>query len=180
MRKAGCVGINFGADSGDTRMLKLLKRDFSPDDIINTARFCRDSGIAVMFDLLLGAPGETRQSINSTIEVMKRAGPDRVGVSMGVRIYPGTELDAWVKNGKLSQGLYGGSNQSEPLFFLEPKVAPFITDLISRLTAGDKRFLFFNPDNPDQNYNYNANDLLVNEIKKGARGAYWDILRKIG
>jgi radical SAM superfamily enzyme YgiQ (UPF0313 family) len=180
MRKAGCVGINFGADSGDTRMLKLLKRDFSPDDIINTARFCRESGIAVMFDLLLGAPGETRQSINSTIEVMKRAGPDRVGVSMGVRIYPGTELDAWVKNGKLSQGLYGGSNQSEPLFFLEPKVAPFITDLISRLTAGDKRFLFFNPDNPDQNYNYNANDLLVNEIKKGARGAYWDILRKIG
>ncbi len=180
MRKAGCVGINFGVDSGDPRMLKLLKRDFTPDDIANAAHFCREFGIAVMFDLLLGAPEETRQSIVSTMELMKQSAPDRVGVSMGVRVYPGTELDAWVKNGKITQGLYGGAHFLEPIFYLEPAVAPFISDLISRLTADDPRFLFFNPDNPDQNYNYNANDVLVDAIQKGARGAYWDILRKSG
>jgi hypothetical protein len=161
-------------------MLKLLKRDFSPHDILNTARFCREFGIAVMFDLLLGAPGETRESITSTIELMKQTNPNRVGVSMGVRIYPGTEMDAWVKTGVLSQGLHGGSNPMDPLFFLEPTVASFVFELLSNLTAGDPRFLFFNPDNPDQNYNYNANDLLVEAIRKGARGAYWDILRKTG
>ncbi len=180
IHEAGCVGINFGVDSGDPRMLKLLKRDFSPHDILNTARFCREFGIAVMFDLLLGAPGETRESITSTIELMKQTNPNRVGVSMGVRIYPGTEMDAWVKTGVLSQGLHGGSNPMDPLFFLEPTVASFVFELLSNLTAGDPRFLFFNPDNPDQNYNYNANDLLVEAIRKGARGAYWDILRKTG
>jgi hypothetical protein len=99
---------------------------------------------------------------------------------MGVRIYPETELDTWVKSGRLTQGFYGSATALEPLFFLEPQVAPFISDLISRLTKDDLRFLFFNPDNPDQNYNYNANDLLVDAIKKGHRGAYWDILRKTG
>jgi radical SAM superfamily enzyme YgiQ (UPF0313 family) len=221
MGKAGCAGINFGVDSGDAAMLKQLKRDFSPDDIVNTARFCRESNIAVMFDLLLGAPGETRQSIISTIELMKRANPDRVGVSMGVRIYPGTELDEWVSTGRLTQGLYGGKNtldtkmQSkayqgdkeeatqaynwyveesddaanegrrmnaawyDPIFFLEPDVAPFISELISQLTDNDSRFLFFNPENPDKNYNYNANDILVDAIRNGFRGAYWDILRRL-
>jgi tryptophan 2-C-methyltransferase len=180
MQDAGCIGINFGVDSGDSRMLKLLKRDFSPHDILNTAHFCRESGIAVMFDLLLGAPSETKESITSTIELMKQANPDRVGVSMGVRIYPGTEMDTWVKGGMLSKGLTGGSSPMDPLFFLEPAVAPFISDLVGHLTASDPRFLFFNPDNPDQNYNYNANNVLVDAIKKGFRGAYWDILRRIG
>jgi radical SAM superfamily enzyme YgiQ (UPF0313 family) len=180
MRKAGCVGINFGVDSGDARMLKLLKRDFTPDDIVFTARACRESGIAVMFDLLLGAPGETRGSVAATIDLMKQADADRIGVSMGVRVYPATELDEWVKTGKLTRGFYGGATELDPLFFLEPEVAPFITDLISKKTEGDPRFLFFNPDNPNQNYNYNANDVLVGAIRKGARGAYWDILRRLG
>lgn len=179
MRDAGCAGINFGVDSGDPFMLKRLRRDFSPEDIVNTARFCKESGIAVMFDLLLGAPGETRESIISTIDLMKQANPDRVGVSVGVRVYPRTELDDMVKKGLLKNGFYGGSPPLDPLFYLAPEVSPFISGLLSQLTENDPRFLFFNPDNPDQNYNYNANDVLVAAIRKGCRGAYWDILRRL-
>jgi len=54
MKAAGCAGINFGVDNGDAAMLDILQRDFSPDDIENTARYCRQSGITTMFDLLLG------------------------------------------------------------------------------------------------------------------------------
>jgi hypothetical protein len=84
-----------------------------------------------------------------------------------------------VKTGKLFQGLYGGKHSLDPLFYLEPSVAPFITGLIDQLTDNDPRFLFFNPEKPDQNYNYNANELLVQAIHEGYRGAYWDILRRL-
>jgi hypothetical protein len=47
------------------------------------------------------------------------------------------------------------------------------------LIGDDERFLFFNPDKPCQNYNDNTNDLLVDAIADGHRGAYWDILRQI-
>jgi hypothetical protein len=178
MRRAGCAGINFGVDSGDPGMLKALRRNHTPEDILDAARSCRDNGMAVMLDLLLGAPGETRESITRTIGLMRRAEPDRVGVAVGVRVYPGTELAGRVREGALKEGLIGGGNPREPRFFIEPGVAPFVFDLLDGLIGEDRRFLFFDPARPDRNYNYNANQRLVEAIGKGYRGAYWDILRR--
>jgi radical SAM superfamily enzyme YgiQ (UPF0313 family) len=178
MRRAGCVGINFGVDNGDEEILKRLKRGFTPLDILNAARLCKDAGIAVMFDLLLGSPGETRESLTRTVELMRRAEPDRVGVAVGVRVYPGTELADLTMQEELREGLEGGEHPSKPLFFIEPGVAPFAFELLDELIGGDRRFFFFDPSRPDRNYNYNANQLLVEAIQNGYRGAYWDILRR--
>jgi radical SAM superfamily enzyme YgiQ (UPF0313 family) len=178
MRRAGCVGINFGVDSGDREMLRRLKRGFVPDDVLSAARSCKEVGIATMFDLLLGSPGETRESITRTIELMRQAGPDRVGVALGVRVYPGTELADMVMQEELRAGLEGGDDLSEPFFFIEPEVAPFAFELLDDLIGDDKRFFFFDPSRPERNYNYNANQLLVDAIGEGYRGAYWDILRR--
>ena len=131
-----------------------------------------------MFDLLLGSPGETRGSLTRTIELMRRAEPDRVGVALGVRVYPGTALADVVSRGELRAGLEGGDDPAEPLFFVEPEVAPFASALLDQLIGDDRRFFFFDPSRPTRNYNYNANQLLVEAIEKGYRGAYWDILRR--
>jgi len=53
-RKAGCVGINFGADSGSDYMLYRLGKSFRSEDLIRTAKLCRQHGITFMYDLLLG------------------------------------------------------------------------------------------------------------------------------
>ncbi|MBN2030399.1 radical SAM protein [bacterium] len=121
MRKAGCVGINFGIDSGDEDMLKRLKRDFSGKDILNAARYCKEVGIVSMFDLLIGSPGESKESIIQTIELMKRANPDCVGIALGVRIYQGTEISEMVKEDSLENGLIGGGEFTEPLFFFRER-----------------------------------------------------------
>ena len=179
MRRAGCAGINFGTDSGDDRMLGLLGRDFRAEDILRTVRLCKEAGITVMLDLLIGAPGETRESVVSTIEVVKKADPSRAGVAAGVRVYPGTEMAGLVADGDGKKGLLGGDDLAKPVFFLEPEVAPFLFDLLEELTRGDSRFLFFDPTRPEKNYNYNANRVLVDAIRAGHRGAYWDILRQV-
>jgi len=178
MHCAGCVGINFGVDHGDEAMLKRLRRDFGPDDIMNAVRWCKEAGMAVMLDLLLGAPGETKESIVRTVELMRRAGPDRVGVALGVRVYPGTELAALVVQEESREGLVGGNDPLKPLFFMEPRIAPFAFQLLDELVGDDGRFFFFDPSRPDRNYNYNANQRLVDAIGAGYRGAYWDILRR--
>jgi hypothetical protein len=178
MRRAGCAGINFGTDSGDADMLRRLGRDFGPDEILQASRLCRDHGMAVMLDLLIGGPGETRESVARTIDVMKLAAPDLIGVAVGVRVYPGTEFGKRVLRGDGAAGLVGGMDLSKPVFFIEPGVAPVLFDLLDTLIAGDERFLFFDPGRPDRNYNYNANRLLVDAIREGYRGAYWDILRR--
>lgn len=179
MRRAGCVGINFGVDSGDEGMLRSLRRDFGPEDILRSARSCKEAGITVMFDLLLGSPGETRESVVRTIDLVRKAGPDRAGIAVGVRVYPGTEVAGIVAREDRKGGLTGGDDLSLPVFFLEPEVAPFLFGLLDDLTRDDSRFLFFDPARPHSNYNYNANQVLVDAIAKGARGAYWDILRSV-
>lgn len=180
MRRAGCVGINFGVDNGDEEMLRRLRRGFGPDDVVNAARCCREAGIAVMFDLLLGSPGETRGSLRRTIELMREAAPDRVGVALGVRVYPGTALADLVTQGELRAGLKGGGDGTEPLFFIEPGVAPFAPQLLDELIGDDRRFFFFDPSRPERNYNYNANQRLQDAIQEGYRGACWDILWRYG
>jgi hypothetical protein len=170
MRAAGCAGINFGADSGDRDMLTRLGRSFTPAGVLDATRRAKEAGMAVMLDLLLGSPGETRESLVRTVELMKRADPDRVGVSVGVRVYPGTELARRLPA--------GGAEPFEPVFFLEPQVAPFVFELLDTLIGDDRRFLFFDPSRPGRNYNYNANQRLIEAIGRGFRGAYWDILRR--
>lgn len=131
-----------------------------------------------MFDLLLGSPGETRESVTRTIELVKQAAPDRAGIAVGVRLYPGTEATRKAMGGSGRKGMVGGEDLSKPVFFVEPEVAPCLYPLLDELTRGDDRFLFFDPTKPDCNYNYNANRLLVDAIGRGFRGAYWDILRR--
>jgi radical SAM superfamily enzyme YgiQ (UPF0313 family) len=178
MREAGCAGINFGVDNGDAEMLRRLGRHFTPDDIIEATRRSKEHGMAVMLDLLLGSPGETRDSLVRTVELMRRAGPDRVGVSLGVRVYPGTDLGNRAASRELAGGLHGGGPH-EPLFFLEPAVAPFAFEFLDTLIGDDRRFFFCNLSRPDRNYNYNANQRLIDAIERGFRGAYWDILRRL-
>jgi radical SAM superfamily enzyme YgiQ (UPF0313 family) len=177
MRKAGCAGIDFGADHGDEKMLKRLGRDFCPADILNATRWTKDEGMAVMLDLLLGSPGETKRSIEQTVEVVRQADPDRAGVSLGIRVYPGTELARQVQSKDYREGLVGGRNISDPLFFMEPQIAADAFEWMNNLVGEDKRFLFFDPSRPNQNYNYNSNQRLVEAIRQGYRGAFWDILR---
>jgi hypothetical protein len=101
-----------------------------------------------------------------------------VGVAVGVRIYPGTELGEMASRGTLREGLVGDSDALDPQFYLEPAVADFVFDLLDSLVGQDERFLFFDPTRPDRNYNYNANERLTTAIREGYRGAYWDILRR--
>jgi radical SAM superfamily enzyme YgiQ (UPF0313 family) len=177
MREAGCVGVNFGADHGDAAMLRRLGRAYTPEDILVATRRCREAGMVVMLDLLLGAPGETQEGIARTIELMQRAAPERVGISLGVRVYPGTRLADMVL-AEPKEGLVGGEDPAEPLFFLEPAIAPDAFSWLDERIGDDPRFLFFDPSKPKQNYNYNANQRLVEAIAEGYRGAYWDILRR--
>lgn len=167
MRTAGCVGIDFGADHGNEYMLKKLGRNFSPKDICAATRWAREESMAVMLDLLLGAPGETREGIRQTVDMVRLAEPDLAGVSLGVRIYPGTELATQVDP----------ANTEDPVFFLEPRIADSVFDWLNTLVGDDARFLFFDPARPKQNYNYNSNQRLVEAIRQGYRGAFWDILR---
>lgn len=186
MKIAGCRGVDFGVDNGNREILKILGRDFGKDEIKNTARVCHRHGITFMFDLLLGGPGETRETVKETIELMRETEPDRAGVMVGVRIYAGTELGNMVlkegqmeKNRNLQGKVRGNNDFFEPVFYVSQRLGEDVFSYISELIGDDERFFFTTRDGQGKGYNYNQNQVLVEAIKKGYRGAYWDILRRL-
>lgn len=183
MVKSGCQGINFGVDHAADRMLKNLGRPFIADDLQETAAICRRLEIPFMYDLLLGGPGEDRKSLTTAISFMKEIGPSRVGISAGVRIYPGTQL-AEIALEDIRQGsasLRGAVTRDffAPVFYVSPSMGDELYPFIASLVKKDERFFFGGGDEAETNYNYNANNVLIEAIKRGYRGAFWDILRRL-
>jgi radical SAM superfamily enzyme YgiQ (UPF0313 family) len=172
LKKAGCMGINFGVDHTDDRMLSFLNKNYRYKDVKKTIQVCKGEGIKVMVDLLLGSPGETFDSIRKVIEGMKDLKPFRVGTSYGIRVYPKTAFYAYLK----SSGYQLPSSLLRPFFYLSAEVRDGINDFIKELIKGDERFYFNAREEVSQNYNYNTNKVLEDAINEGYRGAFWDIL----
>jgi len=184
MRAAGCAGVNFGVDHCDNAMLRRLGRSYTADDIRRTVQACRDAGLTVMCDMLLGGPGETPETLASAIDGMRAFGPDCIGLSCGVRVYPNTPIADMVRaqgpfesNPNLHGTTTDNADLLRPIYFIDSAVGPEIHARVTELVGGDKRFFHADPDQVEGNYNYNDNSVLMQAIRAGARGAYWDILR---
>jgi radical SAM superfamily enzyme YgiQ (UPF0313 family) len=184
MRAAGGVGVNFGADHVDAGMLVRLGRAHRAADIEAARAACRRAGMAVMIDMLFGAPGETRKTIEGAVELLRALDPEAAGIALGLRLYRGTLLgdNLAPPGGPPRPGVTGATDDLlEPAFFTEPGLGGDIDAHLASLVAGDKRFFYLGPAAGGKiaNYNYNGNDPLDRAIAAGARGAYWDILRSM-
>ena len=177
MRRSGCAGIDFGVDHIDKAMLRRLGRNHDAGAVRRAVEACRDAGIAVMTDMLLGSPGETHESLAHAIAAMREMAPDCVGLSCGVRVYPHTPLAAKIRRqGPLHQNphLHGCTRDNDdllrPIFYVDASIGGDLPREVSALVGGDPRFFHADPAEADGNYNYNDNSRLANAIREGARG----------
>ncbi len=184
LKKSGCEGINFGVDSTHTRILKNLGREHSLEDLENVSELCMKYKIKFMIDLLLGGPGEDRRTVKYTIDSVKKLKPTCIGVSCGIRVYPGTVLSNMIKrDSSLKKSLYGDvggdNNFLKPVFYISEKIGKDLIGYTNSLVSKDKRFFIGASDEFNKNYNYNENIRLQEAIKNGCRGAFWDILQRL-
>ncbi len=186
MAEAGCVGINFGVDHCCPEVLSALGRQHSCEDLERVALSCHRAGIVTLFDLLLGGIGETRTTLKKVIAFCKHLTVERVGVPVGIRIYPNTPLAqavCWQKPFSAYPHFQGVTHNNDdllyPLFYVSASLGSGWMAFLDDLVADDPRFLFPLREKVSSNYNYNDNEVLKAAIAKGHKGAFWDILRRI-
>jgi radical SAM superfamily enzyme YgiQ (UPF0313 family) len=92
MARAGCRDISLGFESGSTQILNRMHKRFSLDDIRRANRLLVDAGIGRMGFLLLGGPGETRQTVLESLTFADGLKLDALKLTIGLRIYPYTAL----------------------------------------------------------------------------------------
>jgi anaerobic magnesium-protoporphyrin IX monomethyl ester cyclase len=116
MSRAHCDEAMLGVESGCQRMRDLLNKRVTNAQIENAVKWAKEAGIFVTVSVILGYPGETKESLQETLDYIRRIEPDDVWLCHATP-YPGTCLRELVqKNGwKMSEDweLY---NTMNPIF----------------------------------------------------------------
>ncbi len=99
MKEAGCRLLIVGYESGDPQILKNIKKGATVERALQFTKDCHKLGLVVHGDFILGLPGETHETIRTTVAFAKELDVETIQVSVA-HAYPGTELyDYAVKNG---------------------------------------------------------------------------------
>lgn len=91
MKKAGCWQIHLGIESGDERILELIRKKISLEQVRNVVGWADEIGIAVKGFFMLGHIGETKESIQKTIDFARSLPLYTVNFCLTFPL-PGTEL----------------------------------------------------------------------------------------
>jgi anaerobic magnesium-protoporphyrin IX monomethyl ester cyclase len=94
---AGCRKIWLGIESGSQKILYLMQKGITVEQIRRVSPLIRKSGIEQAFFLQLGFPGETKDDIRETIRLLTDLMPDDIGISVTYPL-PGTKFFNSVKN----------------------------------------------------------------------------------
>lgn len=76
MKRSGCFALDIGVDSADSSILRRMGRNYSRGQIINVAKAARELDIITDFNIVIGFPGETRETIDRAIDLIQEARPD--------------------------------------------------------------------------------------------------------
>jgi len=90
MKDAGCIRVDFGVETGDQHVRKLMRKNISDEQARNAHYIAHDVGLATGTFTMVGNLGETKHSVNMTVDLLNEFGDD-VMVSIACP-YPGTEL----------------------------------------------------------------------------------------
>ena len=91
MKKAGCIRVKLGFESGSDRILKMIEKDETTDDMRNGAKLLRDAEVPYTGYFMAGFPGETDDDLRQTIEFAKEIKADYYSLSI-LAPYYGTKM----------------------------------------------------------------------------------------
>jgi radical SAM superfamily enzyme YgiQ (UPF0313 family) len=130
LKKAGCLTIQFGFESGSQRILDFINKQTTVRQNIMAIQQCRKYGIFVEGSFMIGLPTETRQELQQTIDFIEKNKLDNVFTKV-YKPYPSTELyeyciknklmkrpetlEQWIEFSNLSEGNINVSSVPTPV-----------------------------------------------------------------
>jgi radical SAM superfamily enzyme YgiQ (UPF0313 family) len=117
MKEAGCVSVWFGVESGVQQVLDEMRKGISTEQTIRAVGWVRELGLKPVPNVLLGFPGETKETAWKTIKFAEKISPDEVAFYNIATPYPGTPMyDLVKKNGWLRITDFDLYDATTPIF----------------------------------------------------------------
>jgi radical SAM superfamily enzyme YgiQ (UPF0313 family) len=101
LKRAGCRLLCVGFESGDQAVLDAMKKNVQVEEFYRFARDARRAGVMVHGCFMVGNPGETRRTLDRTLDLALKL-PLDTAQFFPLMVYPGTEAYTWAqRNGYL-------------------------------------------------------------------------------
>jgi len=91
MKRAGCWMIGYGVESSNQTILDKAKKGIKVEQVKKACALTRKAGIEISAHIVLGLPGDTKETIRKTVRYAKKMGFDYAQFYCATP-WPGTEL----------------------------------------------------------------------------------------
>ncbi|MBF0505911.1 MAG: radical SAM protein [Nitrospirae bacterium] len=123
MAKARFNSIGITVESASDKALKGLGKNYSAREVYHAAEVVARHDLPCLWIFMLGGPGETEETVKETLRFAETRirKNDVAYFNLGIRIYPGTELEMIARK----QGLLSLSRREmlEPVFYVSPEIS---------------------------------------------------------
>ena len=117
MRKAGCIQISYGVESGSPEIRKFLKKNISDGQICRAFELTQYYGMMARAYFIYGCPQESWQTVQQSIDLIARIKP-LSAIFYILDVFPGTALYRDYKNKfKVSDDIW--LNRIEDIMYFE-------------------------------------------------------------
>jgi radical SAM superfamily enzyme YgiQ (UPF0313 family) len=139
MRRAGCNRIHYGIETGDADLLRQVgKPGVDKQAAIEAFRKTASLGIRTVAHVIVGLPGETRQTLANTYEFLGELDPDNTSWNFATP-YPGTALfDEANRKGLILTCDWTRYNTNEVVMRTEELLGPELSSLVRTLSRRDR------------------------------------------
>ncbi|NQS90372.1 radical SAM protein [Patescibacteria group bacterium] len=144
MKKAGCIEVAYGIESGDQEVLDRIPKMVLLEEIRRAIKYTKEAGILTVGFFILGLQGDNKKTMQKTIDFAKEIGVDVAFFSI-LTPYPGTRLWNLIeKEGKFLirdfDDLYHNSGK---MAFSHPDFPS--ADLVEKIYKKAYRDFYFSP-----------------------------------
>lgn len=104
MKEAGCVRISFGVESGSPRILEIIKKNITLDQVRRAVKLSSDAGFIVSLNFIVNLPTQAWEDLKMSADLMKELNKyPNTSSSYGFALmYPGTDMEKFaIENGIL-------------------------------------------------------------------------------
>ena len=127
MADSGCEEVSLGFESGSERILRNMNKKFDLREVRQMAEILARHGIRQLGFLMLGGPGETRESVLESLTFADSLPLDQLKVTSGIRIYPYTALARTAIDEEL---ISPADNLLLPKFYLVREIEEWLSETV--------------------------------------------------
>lgn len=91
MKKAGCIEVNIGVETGSRRLLKLMNKNETIETYIKASEKIKKAGLLLKPFFIYDFPTETREDREETLKLIRKIKPDKFTLSK-FTLLPGSDM----------------------------------------------------------------------------------------